>query len=62
VSRRKRWVRFSLVGMMGFAVQALLTVALARLTGIPVLAANLVAVVVMSFVNFWMNDRLVFRS
>jgi putative flippase GtrA len=48
--------------MLGFTVQALLTVALARGTGMPVLAANLVAVAVMSIVNFWMNDRLVFRS
>ena len=62
MSRRKRWVRFSIVGMMGFAAQTSLTVALSSVTGMPVLAANLIAVGVMSMVNFWMNDRLVFRS
>jgi putative flippase GtrA len=61
VSQRMRWVRFSLVGMTGFVCQMVLTVALAKGTGLPVLVANLVAVAVMSVVNFWMHDRLVFR-
>jgi putative flippase GtrA len=31
-------------------------------TGLHVLAANVIAVAVASFANFWINDRLIFRS
>ena len=56
-----RWARFCLVGATGFLLQVMLTVAITKVTGLPVLAANVIAVAVLSIVNFWMNDRLVFR-
>jgi putative flippase GtrA len=39
----------------------ILTIAVMTATGLPVVAANIIAVAIVSSVNFWVNDRLVFR-
>jgi putative flippase GtrA len=36
--------------------------AVMSMTGLPTVASNAIAVVMVSVASFWVNDRLVFRS
>jgi dolichol-phosphate mannosyltransferase len=61
--RLKRWVGFNATtGALSIAANVALTGAIARATGLPVVAANLVAVVLLSVATFVVSDRVVFRA
>jgi putative flippase GtrA len=53
-----RWLRYNLVGMMGFAVQTLTLTLLLGWTGLPDLAALALAVVVALSHNFFWHERV----
>jgi putative flippase GtrA len=61
-ARGARWLSFNLSnGLVSLIVNVGLTMAIVKATGWPLLAANLVAVLVASLVNFAIGDRLIFR-
>jgi putative flippase GtrA len=60
--RLRRWAAFhASTGVVSVAANVGVTVPVAALTGLPVVTANLVAVLVASFANFLVSDRMVFR-
>lgn len=59
--RLRRWLSFQLsTGVISILTNVGATTLVMTLTGLPVAAANAVAVVLASMVNFLVNDRLVF--
>ena len=61
--RVRRWVSFHLsTGVISVLSNVGVTTALVAATGLPVVAANVVAVSMLSLTNFWISDRLVFRE
>ena len=61
-SRLKRWISFHLsTGIVSIVSNVGMTMALTSLTGLPVVASNVIAVAIVSIANFWVNDRVVFR-
>lgn len=61
-TRLKRWLSFHLsTGAISILSNVVVTIAVVNTTGLPVVAANIVAVAVASIANFWVSDRLVFR-
>ncbi len=59
--RRRRWLAFHAAnGMISFATNVLATGPIMQMTGLPIPAANAIAVVVASFANFAAGDRVVF--
>jgi putative flippase GtrA len=61
--RVRRWVSFHLsTGVISVLSNVWVTTALVAATGLPVVAANVVAVSMLSLTNFWISDRLVFRE
>ena len=61
-ARLKRWMSFHLsTGVVSILSNVIVTIAVMTATGLPVVAANIIAVAIVSSVNFWVNDRLVFR-
>lgn len=61
-SRLKRWVSFHLwTGIVSIVSNVAMTTAVMSLTGLPAVAANVIAVAIVSIANFWLNHRLVFR-
>lgn len=60
--RWKRWVSFHVsTGALSVVSNVIVTAAVIAMTGLPVVAANLVAVATMSLANYWVSDRVVFR-
>ena len=60
--RMRRWLSFHLsTGTVSLLTNVGVTMVVMHLTGLPVLPANVVAVALGSFANFWINDRLIFR-
>jgi dolichol-phosphate mannosyltransferase len=60
--RLKRWWSFHMsTGTVSLLTNVGVTMAVMNLTGLPVLVANTIAVAIGSIVNFWINDRLIFR-
>jgi putative flippase GtrA len=60
--RMRRWLSFHLsTGTVSLLTNVGVTMVVMHLTGLPVLLANVVAVALSSFANFWINDRLIFR-
>jgi putative flippase GtrA len=61
-TRLKRWLSFHASnGALSVVTNVGVTVLVSALTGIPVVAANVIAVATASVVNFLVSDRLVFR-
>jgi putative flippase GtrA len=61
--RAQRWLSFNLsTGFLSVVSNVALTALVAAMSGLPVVAANVVAVLVVSVVNFFVADRLVFRG
>ena len=61
--RWKRWASFQLsTGVLSVVSNVVVTAGVMAATGLPVVAANVVAVLVVSVVNFWVSDRVVFRA
>ena len=61
-TRLKRWFSFHLsTGVVSILSNVVVTMAVMAVTGLPVVASNVVAVAIVSVANFWVNDRLVFR-
>ena len=62
-TRLKRWLSFHLsTGVVSILSNVGVTMAVMAATGLPAVAANIIAVAIVSAANFWVNDRLVFRS
>ena len=60
--RLKRWLSFHVsTGTVSVVTNVGVTMIVMHLTGVPVLAANVAAVAIGSLVNFWINDRWIFR-
>jgi putative flippase GtrA len=61
--RVRRWLSFHLsTGALSIAANVGLTTLVMTVTGLPVVTANVLAVVVASIVNFTVSDRWVFRA
>jgi putative flippase GtrA len=61
--RCRRWVSFHVsTGILSVLSNVGMTVLVMAATGLSVVVANVVAVVMMSLVNFWVSDRVVFRE
>ena len=62
-TRLRRWLSFHLsTGVVSILSNVVLTMAVMAATGLSAVAANIIAVAIVSAANFWVNDRLVFRS
>lgn len=60
--RLARWLSFHAgTGLVSLAGNLALTAVVMRTTTLPAVAANVVAVAILSLVNYWLSDRLVFR-
>jgi putative flippase GtrA len=60
--RVKRWISFHLsTGTISVLTNLGITMIVMTATGLSVLWANVIAVAIASSVNFWINDRLIFR-
>jgi putative flippase GtrA len=61
-TRLKRWLSFHVSnGTLSVVTNVGVTVLVSALAGIPIVAANVIAVATASLVNFLVSDRLVFR-
>ena len=61
--RLRRWMAFNAAnGMISIATNVAVTGPIMQMTGLPIQAANAIAVVVASFANFVAGDRVVFTS
>jgi dolichol-phosphate mannosyltransferase len=61
--RARRWLSFNASnGVISLITNVGLTLAVIRLTGLPVVASNIIAVISASLLNFVIADRLVFRD
>jgi dolichol-phosphate mannosyltransferase len=60
--RFRRWLSFHLsTGTVSLVTNVGVTMMVMRVTGLPVLPSNVIAVAIGSLANFWINDRLIFR-
>jgi len=60
--RFKRWLAFhASTGLVSVLTNLGITMIVMTATGLAVVPANVIAVVLASFANFWINDRLIFR-
>jgi len=61
--RLTRWVSFHVsTGVVSVLGNVGVTLLVMSATGVSVVVANIVAVALMSLVNFWVSDRVVFRQ
>jgi putative flippase GtrA len=61
--RARRWLSFNASnGLISLITNVGLTLVVIQLTGLPVVASNVVAVISASLLNFLIADRLVFRA
>jgi len=61
--RMTRWVAFHVsTGFFSVVSNVFVTAAVMAATGLSVVLANAIAVGTVSVVNFWLSDRLVFRT
>ena len=62
-TRFRRWLSFHLsTGLVSVISNVATTVIVAKVTGLPVVASNAIAVAIVSMVNFWVSDRLIFNA
>jgi len=60
--RFNRWLAFhASTGLLSVLTNLGITMIVMTATGLAVIPANVIAVVLASFANFWINDRLIFR-
>ena len=60
--RFNRWLAFhASAGLVSVLTNLGITMIVMTATGLAVIPANVIAVVLASFANFWINDRLIFR-
>jgi putative flippase GtrA len=60
--RSRRWISFNLsTGLVSIVTNIAVTPLVLAATGVPLLAANAIAVVTASLLNFFMSDRLIFN-
>jgi putative flippase GtrA len=58
----RRWLAFhASTGLVSVLTNLGITMIVMTATGLAVVPANVIAVVLASFANFWINDRLIFR-
>jgi dolichol-phosphate mannosyltransferase len=61
--RARRWLSFNIsTGLISVISNVVVTMVVMRLTGLPVLGANFIAVASASLLNFVISDRLVFGT
>jgi putative flippase GtrA len=61
--RARRWLSFNAAsGVLSLITNIGLTLAVIRVTGLPVVASNVIAVMSASLLNFLIADRVVFRG
>jgi len=61
--RFNRWLAFQVsTGVVSVLTNLGITMIVMTATGLAVVPANIIAVALASFANFWINDRLIFRS
>jgi putative flippase GtrA len=61
-ARLARWLSFhASTGLVSLAGNLIVTAVIMRTTRLPAVAANMVAVALLSLVNYWLSDRVVFR-
>jgi putative flippase GtrA len=61
--RWHRWLAFHVsTGLVSVLTNLGITMIVMTATGLSIVPANIIAVVLASFANFWINDRLIFRS
>jgi putative flippase GtrA len=60
--RFQRWLAFHVsTGLVSLLTNLGITMMVMTATGLAVVPANVIAVALASFANFWINDRLIFR-
>ena len=60
--RFNRWLAFQVsTGVVSVLTNLGITMIVMTATGLAVVPANIIAVALASFANFWINDRLIFR-
>jgi putative flippase GtrA len=60
--RFERWLSFHLsTGLISVVTNVGVTTLVMTMTGLPIVPANAIAVLAASAVNFWINDRVIFR-
>jgi putative flippase GtrA len=61
-SRLERWLSFHLsTGILSVVSNVAVTMMVARVTKLPLVVCNAIAVAIVSTANFWVSDRLIFR-
>ncbi len=61
--RLKRWLSFHVAtGAISVLTNLGVTILVMTATALPVVPANVIAVALASVANFWINDRLIFRT
>jgi len=61
--RFDRWLAFHVsTGLVSVLTNLGITMIVMTATGLSVVPANIIAVALASFANFWINDRLIFRA
>ena len=61
--RLKRWLSFHLsTGVLSVVANVAVTMIVMSVTGLPVVASNVIAIGLVSVANFWVSDQLVFRA
>jgi putative flippase GtrA len=61
-SRFRRWLSFHLsTGILSVVSNVIVTMMVTRMTGLPLVASNVIAVATVSLANYWVSDRLIFR-
>lgn len=58
----KRWLSFHLsTGILSVVSNVAVTMMVAKVTTLPLVVCNAIAVAIVSTANFWVSDRLIFR-
>jgi putative flippase GtrA len=61
-SRLKRWLSFQLsTGILSVVGNVAVTMMVAEVTKLPLVVCNAIAVGIVSTMNFWVSDRVIFR-
>jgi putative flippase GtrA len=62
-ARFRRWLRFQCSnGILSVVSNVVVTTMVTRATGLPIVAANGIAVAIVSLANYWVSDRLIFNA
>ena len=62
-ARFRRWLSFQCSnGILSVVSNVVVTTMVTRATGLPLVAANVIAVAIVSLANYWVSDRLIFNA